>query len=134
MNKTRERTYNILKNIGRQEQTKANMILTSAVDHAPDVAIEANVVQMMFVGIDFARVLQREVPQCEQLLVAKGGVVVEANLGVHAENYANQHETVVCRDLQMQIFFPRWRGNQLHETEMRIQFVCAPPSLPLLPL
>ena len=55
-----------------------------AVDHAADVAVELDVVQVVLGGLDFGRVFLVEVAQRQDVLVAEQRVVVEVHLGVEA--------------------------------------------------
>mmetsp|Transcript_25050 Transcript_25050/g.48641 ORF Transcript_25050/g.48641 Transcript_25050/m.48641 type:complete len:360 (-) Transcript_25050:338-1417(-) len=59
-----------------------------AVDHASDVAVEADVVEVPLVGSNLARVLLRGVTLREDRRLSEGGVVVEANLRVRGEELA----------------------------------------------
>ena len=59
-----------------------------AVDHAADVAVERDVVQVVLGGLQLLRVLLRLVAQLVQLRVAEQGVVVEADLGIERDDVA----------------------------------------------
>ena len=58
---------------------------TSTVDHAADVAVQGDVVQLELGGLDFLRVLLRPVTQREQIFLTELGVVVEPALTVQRE-------------------------------------------------
>ena len=59
-----------------------------AVDHAADGAVERDVVEVVFRGLDLLLVLFGEVAQRDDVGVAVERVVVEADLGVEAEQLA----------------------------------------------
>jgi len=59
-----------------------------AVDHAGDVSIKADVVEIKFPGFDFAGVFFGEVAVGDDLGVAEEGVVVEIEFGVEGEDFA----------------------------------------------
>merc|ERR1719361_1875808 len=55
-----------------------------AIHHAPDVAVEPDIIESDLLRLHFARVLHRGVLPREHLLVPVRSEVVEAELGVHA--------------------------------------------------
>ena len=59
-----------------------------AVDHAADVAVELDVVEVELRGLDLERVLLVEVAQRGEVRVAEEGVVVEVHLGVERQDAA----------------------------------------------
>ena len=59
-----------------------------AVDHAADRAVERDVVEVVFRGLDFLVVLFGQVAQRDDVGVAVERVVVEADLGVEADELA----------------------------------------------
>ena len=59
-----------------------------AVHHAADLAVERDVVEVVFRGLDFLLVLLGLVAQRGQVRMAEQRVVVEADLGVEAEELA----------------------------------------------
>ena len=70
-----------------------------AVDHAADLAVELDVVEVVLGGLDLGGVLLLDVAQLLHVLVAEEGVVVEVDLGVEAHDLAGlgHHQRV---DLQ----------------------------------
>ena len=56
-----------------------------AVDHAADLAVELDVVEVELRGLDLERVLLVEVAHLDDVLVAEEGVVVEVHLGVERQ-------------------------------------------------
>ena len=59
-----------------------------AVDHAGDVAVELDVVELVPAGLDLVRVLLVEVPQLGDLGLAVERVAVEVHLGVERDQLA----------------------------------------------
>ncbi len=64
-----------------------------AIHHAADVAVELDVVQVVFRRLDFERIFFRDVAQFAQVGMAEQGVVVEVHLGIEREQ-----ATIGCRD------------------------------------
>ena len=60
---------------------------SGAVDHAADVAVERDVVEVVSGGLDLALVLLGPVSLIEYFLLSEIGVVVEAKFSVQAEVY-----------------------------------------------
>mmetsp|Transcript_26258 Transcript_26258/g.77645 ORF Transcript_26258/g.77645 Transcript_26258/m.77645 type:complete len:434 (+) Transcript_26258:483-1784(+) len=52
------------------------------VHHAPDVAVQADVVEIPLVGVDLAGILLRVIPLGEDVLLTKHRIVIETDLGV----------------------------------------------------
>ena len=59
-----------------------------AVDHAADLAVELDVVEVVLGGLDLGRVFLVDVAQLGDVLVPEERVVVEVDLGVEAEELA----------------------------------------------
>ena len=59
-----------------------------AIDHAPYVAVQLDVIQAVFRSFYFQRVFFRDVPQFLQFRMAEQGVVIEVHLGIEREQSA----------------------------------------------
>eukprot|EP00961_Rhodomonas_salina_P296548 3936447-Rhodomonas_salina.1 len=92
------RTSQDAKTTGAQPRKESTRLLTGAVDEARDVAVEVDEVEVEGRSLDVHRVLLGGVAERVDLLLAVLGVVVEADLGVHAADLARRrlHERVLC--------------------------------------
>ena len=76
-----------------------------AVDHAPDLAVEGDVVEIVPARLDLRRILLVLVAQARNLPMAVEGVVVEAHLGVerHHPARAGHDERVDLDDARVEL-------------------------------
>ena len=60
----------------------------SSVDHAPDVAVQTNVVEIPLSSLHLPRILLRQIPLLEYVVLPEFGVIVEANLCIGGNEVA----------------------------------------------
>ena len=86
-----------------------------AVDHAADVAVEADVVEVVRLARHLAGVDLRVVAQRKELLLPERRIVVEAELGVRRDELALR---VLCQrvDLRTRLWFSMRRGSGMRRT------------------
>merc|ERR1711916_211212 len=82
-----------------------------AVDHARDVPVQADVVEVKLGGGDLARVDLGRVLQVKDLLLAEGGVVVKVQLGVHGKDAAATASSTVNATPPFGTFTPASRNS-----------------------